>query len=530
MFLTHAATITTLAMTYCDLLLTFPPGDHAVLTIRPTLLRIRALHQQLPPFTVPSRLNLRLSHHLENTPPTRFQLLKNPIHLLQASIRRLWVEKVDAGHHERVDHRKDDVGLVPDVVERNRGDHDDQEIEDPIRRRAQCVGRRADPKGHDFGWVQPRHAQPAHGEKGVEHKQKDHNGDLTGFVVLERIHPGQNRHRGGLAHRAEEHQLATAYALDEEDGGPRGDEVLGAVQCGQEQRQEVRHAKVGVNHGQIVRHQVDARNLLKHLVEVREQRPVEIAPILAVARRDEQIAKRTLGHFKHRVLDLVEFGHDELVRDGLVGKRGEDFLRLILAALEDQPAGGLGQAPDHREDEDAKHDLEGQGEPPGDGPIGKREAQIDPVTDHDAARDQRALDHDELAALVRVRRLGLPGGYRRGVSSVAQARDDAADDQVRQRGCGGLEDGADDHDGGAQHDHSLAAQGVAQKDGQDGAEETAEVVGGGGDALDGGALRGFGGGEVGGRGVDFGELAEEGRHGQDATENALVCEEEYDRL
>jgi hypothetical protein len=39
-----------------------------------------------------------------------------------------------------------------------------------------------------------------------------------------------------------------------------------------------------------------------------------------------------------------------------------------------------------------------------------------------------------------------------------------------------LQDGADDHDGGAEDNHTLAAERVSDEDGDDGAEEAAEVV------------------------------------------------------
>lgn len=46
---------------------------------------------------------------------------------------------------------EDDVGLVLDRVERNRGDHHDHEVEDPITRSCECVGGCTDTKGNLIG-------------------------------------------------------------------------------------------------------------------------------------------------------------------------------------------------------------------------------------------------------------------------------------------------------------------------------------------------------------------------------------------
>ena len=119
------------------------------------------------------------------------------------------------------------------------------------------------------------------------------------------------------------------------------------------------------------------------------------------------------------------------------------------------------------------------------------------------------------------RRLGLPGGHRRRVSAVANARNDAANNKMRQGGGRGLQDGADDHDGGAEHDHAPPAQRVADPDGDDGAQEAAEVVRGHRDAL----VRGARGLERRVRSavrVDVREVDEEVTHRQDASHNTLV--------
>ncbi len=60
---------------------------------------------------------------------TRFHYL--PIHFLQRAVPRLGVEEIHRGHHEGVDDGEDDVRLVPDVVECDRGNDYDARLKLP---------------------------------------------------------------------------------------------------------------------------------------------------------------------------------------------------------------------------------------------------------------------------------------------------------------------------------------------------------------------------------------------------------------
>lgn len=160
-----------------------------------------------------------------------------------------------------------------------------------------------------------------------------------------------------------------------------------------------------------------------------------------------------------------------------VGNGSNNVSRLLVAALEHEPSWGLGQVHDESHDEEAEGDLERQGETPARRSVGRKvHAVVDPVRDHDAEGDEGALNHDKLASLVSRARLGLPHGHGRGVASVSEAGDDSSDDEVVKRKGRGLKGGSDDHDAGAEHDHLSAAEPVADEDGDDGADEAAEVV------------------------------------------------------
>lgn len=101
------------------------------------------------------------------------RLVEDFVHFLQTAVRRLGEEEIHTRHDEGVDDREDNVRLVSDVREGRRGDHDHHEVEDPVGRGRNCVGRRADVERSNFSGVEPGHPEPTDGEEGVEYKEED---------------------------------------------------------------------------------------------------------------------------------------------------------------------------------------------------------------------------------------------------------------------------------------------------------------------------------------------------------------------
>ncbi len=435
-------------------------------------------------------------------------------------MRRNAIRKNDGDEHDG----KDDVGLPGDGGKGDGSDHDDNEVEGPVARGGQSVGRSTNPQRHDLGRVQPGHTQPTDGEEGVEDEQEEGRHETrTGAADLVQGGPvddGQDDHGDGHAGGAEQHELTTTKLLDGEHGDPRGGKVFGAVGGGQDARHVGRHADlVLVDVGGVVGDEIDAGNLLEDLVDVGKHDAVEVS----VLGHGEQIPEAALGHLGHDVLD----GHELVLDEGIVGRQAgegaEHVQGLFFVALEDQPAGGLGQLHDQGDDDEGEEDLEGDGEAPGDAAgFGVVEAKVDPVGDADTARDERALDHDQHATTMGLGAFRLPGGHGGGVEAVAEAGDEAGDDEHGQGDGGGHEGGADDHDGGTEEDGAAAAEAIAHPDGADGAEEATDVVGGHGDTLGGGPLvlgRGRGDvrlGHAGLGGINFREGGNEGRERQEA--------------
>ncbi|MCJ1468000.1 hypothetical protein MMC07_006626, partial [Pseudocyphellaria aurata] len=55
------------------------------------------------------------------------------------------------------------------------------EVERPIGRCRERVRRSPDPKRHNLGGIQPSHAKPADGEKGVEEEEEQRGDDAGAF-------------------------------------------------------------------------------------------------------------------------------------------------------------------------------------------------------------------------------------------------------------------------------------------------------------------------------------------------------------
>lgn len=92
---------------------------------------------------------------------------------------------------------------------------------------------------------------------------------------------------------------------------------------------------------------------------------------------------------------------------------------------------------------------------------------------------------------------------------------------------GGLESGADNHDGGTDEDHLSATKRISDEDGDDGADEATQVIRGDSNALVGGTLGGSAVLAL-GLGVDGGKLAEEDGQGEDTTHDTLIITKEQE--
>lgn len=325
---------------------------------------------------------------------------------------------------------------------------------------------------------QPGHAEPANSEERIKDKQErsSHNTGsgvavLVSLAFVHRVDGSQDHHGQRHADSAEKHERTASKLLNDEDGDPGDQEVFGTVAGGQNAGDRgVQTNVVFVNVGGIVRNQIYPTDLLEHLVHVGQRGTVEVAVLV----HGEQVGEAALGHLEDGILDGNEFVLDVLVFLVGVVECAENFHGLFFTALENEPAGGLGETKNEDKDNQGEDDLETNREPPADGAwfeVG--ETEIKPVTDTYTASYQSSFDHDQLAPSMAFRRLRLPRRDGRSVQAVANTGNNTSNDEVGKTESRALESGTDDHDGGADPDGPPSTKHVADPDTGHSAAETA---------------------------------------------------------
>lgn len=242
--------------------------------------------EELSVLAVLVRLNLCLADDGKGALPAG-DLVEDDVHLLEGSEGGFGVEEVDGGDHDGVDDGEDEVGLPLDVVEADRGNHDNlyiwsgslfinqvvdagthHKVPNPVGASRQSIRRRTNTQRRNLSGIQPSHAQPTDREEGVEDKEEHNDSNLAGLVILVRGDSSQDGHGQCLTDGAEQHELTAADALDKPDSGPRGKEIFGTVESGEETGGEGRHVEIGVNCCCVVGDEVDTADLLIILVSL----------------------------------------------------------------------------------------------------------------------------------------------------------------------------------------------------------------------------------------------------------------------
>jgi len=140
---------------------------------------------------------------------------EDDIDLLQTAASGLGVEQNHGGNEDGVHDGEEELGSPLDVGDHDGSDHDNSEVEQPVRAGRDGVGLGTSAQGRDLGWVQPRKRQPGGTEDGEV--QEDTDGSTLGRFggVGNQASENQN-HRKALAHRAGEEELPTSNALNNE--------------------------------------------------------------------------------------------------------------------------------------------------------------------------------------------------------------------------------------------------------------------------------------------------------------------------
>lgn len=318
-------------------------------------------------------------------------------------------------------------------------------------------------QGHDLGAVEPGHAEEADGEEGVVEEEGDDDDD-RGAVAAGAQPQGHGQEAAAHAECADQQTAPFADARDDEGRDHRGGHVPEAVEAGQEERQVVRQADRVLE--QVADVVPDGAHAAEHHHGHEPPGEHDAAEVLRLGQVPEQLdpADR-LGHVLelNRLVDDLDLSLHLVIilRRGAVHPQ-QHTDGLVRTVVRHQPPRRLGHQREHAQQDHGEDHLRGHGEAPLEGTPRVREPVVDPVGCAGTQAHEEVLEGAELLAGFGGQRLGLPDGDDGRVEPGARAGDDAADDELHDAVRGGLDDGADDDDGGAAVDGRFSAQFLAE--------------------------------------------------------------------
>ena len=377
---------------------------------------------------------------------------KDGRHLLKRAARCLW-EDEEGGHQDcEVENGKNDIRAKADRFKHYRRHHHHKEIKDPVGRRRDTVGLGPDRERSDLSGVQPGHSKPTPGERGVEEEVKDDRDDGgRGTSVLDRgnVHDGEDNHADALTGSTTKHERTTTHLLNEEDGGPGGNEVLGTVGSGEDTGVNVREAEVLLKSlANVVGDEVDTGDLLEHLRDETEDGTVQVA-LGAVG--EEVGDPGGLGSDK-RSLNLAELLADEGVVNGHVVEGGNNVSSVIDSAFEHEPAWGFGKVDGDESGEDEDHLEHDRHSPSSRARVEEEASKVDPVGHGDTASNHGTFYHDKHTSLVGRRAFTLPDRDGGRVHTIADPKNNTENEKLSQAVGSSASNSTNSHDDGTDPD------------------------------------------------------------------------------
>ena len=405
-----------------------------------------------------ARHDARLPRQGANVPGPR-RVRKHVLDLLERLARRLREREEDVHQHGQVEDAEDDVRLPLDVDESGRDEVAEGEVEGPVRRRGERDGLAAHAQRVQFGRVDPGDGAPGRGVRGDEEVGAGDDGfgggardgpggfghvaDALGAGVvavgLEQAAVGEHpRHH---AQGAEQQGRPAAPAVDEEEGRDGEGHVDDVLDAGGDEEVVAGEAGHGEDVGDVVHHDVHARQLGPDLREDANVGPVEHVGLEELQEGRVGVAPFELAHG----FDVLELLDDErAVRVASAVDEGEHGVAVFPAILAREPAGGLGQEVHADQEEDRRDHLDAPGDTEGGRAVDLGAAVGYVEHDHDAPGDGPLLGADQTTSLARWSQLGDVHGDLGRADADTDTVDEAADDQHADvLGCTN-DDGADD--------------------------------------------------------------------------------------
>lgn len=302
---------------------------------------------------------------------------------------------------------------------------------------------------------------------------------------------------------SEQHERASSSLLNDIDWDECSKKVLCSV-TGSQQLVDVGSLEPNraVKCRSIVGDEVNSRNLLEHLVDIRQNDSVKFAIFTHI----KQTSEASLGHLYNSLLDAVELCLDGCISARLLVESFQDFQGLVFSASHDEPSRRFGKIEDGHKDDYREENLERQGESPSyftiankceafakmlavwiscvsENPGETQHTVVNPVAETNSTSDEGTFDHYQFSSIRRFCRLGLPCWNSTCVDAVAYARDDSTNDEMRKRESCALQKSSSCHGRAAKHDGAASTKRVTDEDCDDSANETSQIVSGNRDAL-----------------------------------------------
>lgn len=286
-----------------------------------------------------------MSGHVDDVPGGR-GVTEDIVNSLQVTVHGLRVEDVDDEGDAAGDDGVHDIVLVADGVEGDGGDHDDNEVPEPVVSGGDGGHGDTEPDGGDLGTVEEVSAEEAEGVEGVEEEDEEGRHDGGGVVLAEAVGDGEDDHADAHAGAADHEDGATAETVDGDEGDEAAQELPGHGAGGEDAGQVGVHVEVLFEDGRRVHgDQVTTAHLLEELQRHAEPKPVQEAVFVVLAEHFLQRAA-VFGADFERGLDAGDFHADFVVflGDALVGgETGGGFFDAVDA---DEPTGGFGEEED----------------------------------------------------------------------------------------------------------------------------------------------------------------------------------------
>lgn len=384
--------------------------------------------------------------------------------------------------------------LVDVICFCGRLDLHNEEVEEPVGASGDSVGLASGLEGVNLSGVEPGERQPGSSERGNVGEETN-KGSLGRSCILRvlatRDKAGEGEDHGKhLTSSSVKKKLSATDALNDEPRRGGEDAVDDHVDTAKKHSKVLVSKDLGAENGEVVDDGVATTNLLH---ELRTRAKQHTSEVLSLSTSEKRLDGSGLLTSEARCADGVEDRVSLLaciVAVNLVATDGgNDTLGVLVPLVGEEPSRALGK-PDHgNAKHEAKDDLEGNGETPGEVLRSVRSTIVDPVGDEGTESNDTTLNADEQTTVASLTALSLVGRDSRSVDTVADSSDDTTDDELSKLGVTldsrDLNDHTDDHDN-ASHDHSASStEKITDPEDKHGSHQAANLVDGGDQPLDG---------------------------------------------